>query len=225
MQLQVKKKVKIKNKGKGDYKFEMPKWMECGWRRVGCGKDDCPLCGRIMKDRQKHIEKGEDPDSLKSLFEDVGRNFKETIALIKQDAKSRGIDIANIDDIQEPPEPYEFPLYNRAHEWQKFIAAILEQAADTGELWLATEAGQDLSWYSSLLLGKIYRQSTNRWEMENGDAYGEFDYKYTQNIMKESLKILKRSFGELISYDTGQKINLMLAQRQLMDIDQEILKI
>lgn len=225
MKSQAKRKINIKKKKKGDYKFEMPKWMECGWRRVGCGKDDCPLCGRIKKDRQRHIEKGEDPDSLKSVFEDVGRNFKEVLAAIKQDAKQKGIDITNIDDIKEPPEPEEFPFYNKAYQWRKLVCSILEDAADSGELWLQTEAGQDLSWYSSLLLGKIYRQLSNRWEMENGDAYGEFDYEYTQEIVKESLKIVKQSLGELIFYETGQKINLMLAQRQLMDFEDEILKI
>lgn len=225
MKSQAKKKVNVKKKKKGNYKFEMPKWMECGWRRVGCGRDDCPLCGRIKKDRQGHIEKGEDPDSWKSVFEDVSRNFKEVLEAIKQDAKQRGIDITNIDDIKEPPEPEEFLLYNKAHEWRKFVCAILEEAADSGELWLDTEVGQDLSWYSSLLLGKIYRQLSNRWEMDHGDAYGEFDYEYTQKVIKESLKIIKQSLQELISYDTGQRINLMLAQSRLVDFENEILKI
>jgi len=218
------KKSNVKKKRK-QYKFEMPKWMECGWRRVGCGKDDCPLCGRIKRDRQKCIVKGEDPDGWKSVFEDVNHNLKEALVMIKKDAESKGFDITNIDDIKEPPEPEEFALYNEADKWRNLIYAILEDAAETGELWIDTEAGRDLSWYNSVLLGKIYRQLSNRWEMENGDAYGEFDYDYTKKIISESLKMLERSFAELIPYDTGQKINLMLAQSQLLGLQKKILNI
>ncbi|MBU4298954.1 hypothetical protein KJ636_02845 [Patescibacteria group bacterium] len=38
--------------------FQMPKWMECNWRRVPCGKENCPICGRIKKDRQRLIYSG-----------------------------------------------------------------------------------------------------------------------------------------------------------------------
>ena len=65
-------------------KFKMPKWMECTWRRVPCGRDDCPICSRIKKDRQRYIERGEDPDAAESVFEDVSRNFKEALQMIKK---------------------------------------------------------------------------------------------------------------------------------------------
>ena len=69
-------------------KFKMPKWMDCAWRRVACEKDSCPICGRINKDRKRHIEAGEDPDDIGMVFEDVGRTFKETLELIKKDAEN-----------------------------------------------------------------------------------------------------------------------------------------
>jgi hypothetical protein len=205
--------------------FEMPKWMECTWRRNPCGRDDCPICGRIKRDRQRHIERGEDPDDMKSVLEDVSQNFKEALLMIKKDAERMGIDITNIDDIQEPPKPEEFPLYQTTKKWRDDIFNIVETAQNNEEFWVFTETVQDLTWYANLLTAKVYRQLCNRWHLEKGDDYGEFDYKYTQGIIKESIKILKKSLAELYSYYSGQKVNLMLAYNQLQNLEKEILKI
>lgn len=205
--------------------FKMPKWMECTWRRVGCGKDDCPICGRIKRDRQRHIEKNEDPDDMKSVFEDVGRNFKETLEIIKKDAESKGIDITNIEEIQEPPEPEEFPLYKKVNQWRYSVFEILERASTGEELWTFTETAEDLSWYSSLLPAKVYRQFCNQWEIEHGDHYGEVDYDYTKYIIGECLTILKKSLGELSYFNSGQKSGLILALGQLMTLEKDIAKI
>ena len=156
--------------------FRMPKWMECTWRRVPCGRDDCPICGRIKKDRQRHIEKGEDPDDIKYVLEDAGRNFKEALQMIKRDAERMGIKIANIDNIKEPPEPEEFSLYRKVEEWNKKVFKIAKEAELSGNWWIYTETSADLFWYANILLAKVYRQFCNRWHIENGDDYGEFDY-------------------------------------------------
>lgn len=206
-------------------RFSFPKWMECGWKRVSCGRDDCPLCGQVKKDRQAHIDKGEDPDSLKAVLEDVGLNFKKVLELVKKDAAANGVDISKIEAIKEPPKPEEFSLYRRAHSWQKYVCAILDDASQNGELWLDTPAGLDLAWYSSILLGKVYRQLSNRWEMEHGDEYGEFDYRYTRNVIKKSLSFINDSFAELVCFETGQSINLMLAQSKLKELEKQIIKI
>lgn len=205
--------------------FKMPKWMECTWRRIPCGKDNCPICGRIKRDRQRHIEKGEDPDDIKSVFEDVGRNLKEALAMIKKDAERMGIDITNIDNIQEPPAPEEFPLYNKVKEWHDFVFEIIEEAEKAEDLLLLTEAAQDLSWYSNILLAKVYRQLCNKWYIKNGNDYGEFDYQYTKYVLKECLKILKQSFRELASPYSNREINLILADEELSSLEKKILKI
>lgn len=203
----------------------MPKWMECTWRRIACGKDDCPICGRIKRDRQSHIEKGKDPDNIKCVFEDLGRNFKEILQRIKKDAKKRGFNITNIDDIKEPPEPEEFPFYNEVKKWRDALFEIVQNAEIFNELWINTEAGKDLTWYANLLPAKVYRQLCNKWEIKNGADYGDFDYEYTQKIIKECLKILKKAFADLDSYDFHQKSNLMLVYCRLLNLEKNILKI
>jgi len=218
------KEKKFKHIGTTD-NFKMPKWMECTWRRVPCGRDDCPICGRIKKDRQRHIERGEDPDDIQSIFEDVGRNLKETFEMIKRDSQRMSIDITNLENIQEPPEPEEFPFYQKVEKWNKEIFKIADEAELSGDWWINTEAAADLFWYANTLLVKVYRQLCNRWHIDNGDDYGDFDYQYTKYVIGECLKILKKSLKELISFDSTQKINLILVHDQMINLEEKIFKI
>lgn len=208
---------------KGEMK--MPEWMECSWRRISCGKNECPICGKIRKNREKWVERGEDPDDIKHVLEDVGQNFKEVLTMIKKDAKSMGIDITNIDDVEEPPEESEFPLYLEAEKWRKEVFKIAEDARISGSFWLLTEAAEDIFWYSNTILAKIYRQLCNRWHIENGDDYGEFDYKYTKYVLEECIKILKKSLTDLISAteSQGETFNSLLLR--LENLEKQILNI
>jgi len=227
------KKAFLKAKEKGaivggslleEKEFQMPKWMECTWRRVPCGRDDCPICGRIKKDRQKHIEKGENPDDPKFAFEDVGRNFKEALKIIKKDAESKGFDITNIEDIQEPPKPQKFSLYNKIEKWNKSVKTLENSSEVLGEFWLYTEEAADLFWYPNILLAKTYRQLCNKWHIKSGDDYGEFDYQYTGYVLKECIELLKKSLKKLINnYPQKQELNSIYSN--LLKLEKEIIKI
>ena len=37
--------------------FKIPKWMDCTWRRIPCGRDSCSICGKINKHRRELIKK------------------------------------------------------------------------------------------------------------------------------------------------------------------------
>lgn len=208
--------------------FKVPEWWECGWRRVSCNKLDCKLCGRILRDRQRHIEKGEDPDDWKCIFEDVGNSFKETMEMIKKDAKRMGINLNNLndsEDISEPPEPNQIPFYRKVVQWQKFIEEIIKNANTSMSLWLASEAAANLMWYKNILLSKTYRQLCNRFELDRGDQCADIDYIYTKYVLTECLKILKKSLQELSLLASEQKAELILALTKLIKLEKEILTI
>lgn len=205
--------------------FKIPEWWECSWRRIGCGKKTCRLCGKIQKDRQGHISKGEDPDSLESALEDVGGSFREAMSMIKKHAESMGIDITNIDSIKEPPEPNKLPLYRKIFKWRNFINDIIKDAYQTESLWLATEAAADLNWYKDTLSAKTYRQLCNKWHIEQGDEYGDFDHKYTKYILDECLRILECALNDLVLLNSPQKVSLTMALSQFLEIEKKILSI
>ena len=204
---------------------KFPAWMDCAWRRVPCNKDSCRICGKINRDRKRHIAEGRDPDDLAVVFEDVGNNFKEALAMIKQDAEKHGIDITNIEDIQEPPEPNKFPLYKNAMRWREGIHKLAAGAEEANSVWPETEAGQDLIWYSNTLIAKTYRQLCNRWHLENGDNYGDYDYEYTSGVLRECLKIIKAAFATLSELSLEQSGGLAIASVYLAGLEKDILNI
>jgi hypothetical protein len=207
--------------------FEMPKWMECVWRRVPCGKNECKICGKINQDRLEHIIKNEDPDSMESALEDVGNSLGETLGMIKQHAQEMGIDIENIgpEELEEPPEPKDFPLYLRIEKWRKNMENIIDSAEIVGAPWLFTEAVADLLWYKNTISAKTYRQLCNRWHIDRGDEYGEFDYKYTNYVLKECLSILKHSLFELAPPNIPNRDIFARVAKQLGDLEHDILNI
>jgi hypothetical protein len=204
---------------------KFPKWMDCAWRRVPCGEDNCKICGPIKRDRRRHIEAGEDPDDLKVVFEDLGNNFKEMLSMIKRDAEKHGIDITNIEDIEEPPKPHKFPLYNKVKRWRDGIYKLAHGAEEAHSVWPETEAGQDLLWYSNTLMAKTYRQLCNRWHLENGDDYGDFDHEYTGGVLRECLGILKNAFISLAELSLEQKGKMAIASIHLDGLAKDILDI
>lgn len=206
-------------------KIMMPKWMECTWRRVPCDKGNCRICGKIKKDREQHIVNGEDPDSMGAIIEDVSNTFKEALATIKKDAEAKGFNITNIDDIQEPPKPKEFSLYNKIKEWHDGISKIIKEAEEVESFWLNTEEAADLSWYNYTVIAKTYRQLCNRWHIENKDDYGNFDYEYTKYVLEECFKILKNSLSILSKIDSNEKGKLILSLMHLPTLEKDILEI
>lgn len=183
---------------------KMPEWMDCAWRRVPCGKHTCPICGRVAKQREKHIKESKNPDSMEMVFEDVRTELEEALLIIKMDARQRGLDILNLDNIKEPPKALEFPLWRRVNKWGEEIFSFSKEAEKNGQFWLQTESAADFLWYSNTLMIKTYRQLCNSWHIEKNDGYGEFDHAYTAGVLKECLKILKESLAVLKRIYDGQ---------------------
>lgn len=200
------KKVKIKGNctsmrtnGKNQ-KFSMPKWMECTWRRLACNKKTCRICGRFMRDRQRHLRAGDDPDSMEAALEDVSRNFSEALENLKEWAEQNGIEITNLENIKEPSPPAHFPLYNIVTRWREGVMDFINVEADKHRAWTNSEQIKDLMWYANLLAAKTYRQLCNCWHIKEGNEYGGFDHKYTRYVLGECIRILKNSLGELVTF-------------------------
>lgn len=204
-----------------------PMWWECVWRRIQCGKDECPMCGKIKQGRLLHIIKGEDPDDMKSVFEDVGNSLADALRMVKEHMQEAGIDLENIDEaeMEEPPKPEEFPLYQIIEEWRKAVGGLINEAEAAGSPWLYTEAAADLIWYKNTFTAKTYRQLCNRWHLNRGDKYREFDFTYTKYVLEECVKILKQSLAQLSELNSPQKGGLMVALKRIADLEKQILEI
>ncbi len=212
---------------KPKFRFKPPKWWECQWRRITCGKDSCRLCGSINKRRRYHLAKGEDPDSMESVFSDVSSSFIETLELLKKQSEKLGVNLADMEDVEEnePPDYSSNPIFQRVEKWHKGIAKLGLEAEDAFLAWRHSDAGKDLLWYPSMLVVKLRRQLDNLWELSNGHEYIDMDIEYTAYILRESITILKKALVELSSLRTPQKIDFTLYLNELENIEPDILKL
>jgi hypothetical protein len=208
-----------------DSKPSIPTWMDCAWRRLPCEKEDCPLCSQIAKDRERHLAKGEDPDEISVALEDVGNYFKKTLKAIRKSAKENGLNLLNMKKLKEPPEPQDFPMYHKVNNWRNGIHDIADDSDDVSSTWLFSDAGEDLLWYSNALAAKTYRQLTNRWHLQSGSDYGDFDYEYTQYVITECVQLLKKALGELIDMEIAQRGKFSIALMSLAGFENDIKKI
>ena len=206
---------------KAKTEYQIPKWMECSWRRVPCGKKTCPLCSRLVSGHEDHLG-GEEPDEMEMIFADVAHGFKETLELIKQDAKTKGLSIVNLDNVKEPPRPQAFPFYRKVAIWHRQLSALATAAEIGGDLWIATEAAADVLWYKNILLSKIYRQLCTRWEQKQGVEYGDVDLAYTGKVLKEVAGILEKSLCQLSQLESAQKGGLFLSLVGLQQLKKRI---
>jgi hypothetical protein len=219
------KKVKKPVIKKEEPVFKVPRWMDCSWKRIPCGQSKCPICGRIKSDRQKHIEKGEDPNSMESMMEDVSGSFTEALEMIKKDAEKHGFEIVNDDCFKEPPRPEKFPLYNRVCQWRNDIYLMADQADENLEAWPELESGLDILWYANTLLTKTYRQLTNRWHLDQGDDYGSEDLEYTGYVLKESMSYIKIAITDIMDSDKEKAGRFNIALLALNGLEKDIYSI
>lgn len=217
---------------KKDFKpDDVPEWWDCTWHRYPCWKDNCPVCGKIKQKRKERIERGENPESLDSLFEDINDNLDEAKEVVKKDMNSHNIEVEDVeekemDDFPEPEE--EFSLQAKVASWCKDVYSVARESGETDSSWLETEQGKDLLWYTNTLLTKTYRQLCNRRDMDknrsDSDA-AEWDYNYHQYVLMECISILVDSLEELEMMDLPQKYKFRLALLFLHNFKNEVIEI
>lgn len=204
---------------------EMKAWQDCQWRRLPCGRGNCPICFRLKSGREAHIAKGEDPDTWENAIEDVSNSFKEMIELLRKDAERMGIDLEAEGEAEEPVPsiPNDYSVYGQLMEWRQGIYDIAEASDAASDAWLYTEAGQDLVWYSSTLMVKIYRQLRTVWRIANDKAeYLDLEYNYTGYVLGEVLGILDRALLELSANGGTHARKFSIARLSFDAIKQEI---
>lgn len=202
--------------------FKIPRWMDCSWKRISCGEDSCPVCGKIKREREKHIKNGEDPNDIALAITDLSNTFKKILKDIKKDAKNMGVSLSKIKSKKEPPAPYEFFLFNEIKKWRDSMFFIIKRTVIRREALVYTEAFDDFIWYADLLPLKTYRQLCNKWEIENGEKDDDHDYVYTKYVLDECLKFLKEALAVFMFFDSYEKHLFIINAAALMSLEEEI---
>jgi len=206
--------------------FDMPAWQDCGWRRLSCALESCPMCGRQKKHRQRCLERGIDPESMEAAMDCIQKTFSEVGIRLRTDAAIMGVDLSNLEYIKEaePPPMESYKIYAGVMAWRNSVYSLCGEAESWGNDWQNTEVARDLNWYANLLPVKLYRALSGKWEMENDDPDMWVDYVYTRYVVDEIIKILTNSLISLRGGINYRAINFMLLQSELAEIAKEIEK-
>lgn len=220
------KKTVRKNIKKKKYKFTPPEWWECAWRRVGCGKMTCPICGKIKQRELFHRINGEDPYDLETVLEDLGNDFKDLLKMVEEDAKVivKRFEMSQ-EEIEEEIERERSETYKKVFHWRKGVFHIISNLEVNRSSWMETESVQDLIWYSNTFLSKTFRQSINREDLQKGEKEAKFDYDYTKYVLKECAKILEKSIRHLSENINFLSKDLEKSETELKEIKTEVFKI
>lgn len=220
----------IKNKFGSEIKrgkFSPPEWWDCGWKRIPCGKVDCPICSREMARQVKNVMRGKEPDDLELVFEDMLSDLRELKEMIRKDAKRFGIEVDKIEIAEMSPlrELEEFPLYQEAYQWRKRVYELLDSLQFNNDLWMQTEEASNLVWYADTFLAKISRQLGIQSEKELGIDFLEVDYEYTKGVLKKCGGIIKNSLGSLYENKKFSRPDLNRLDREFLDIEKKALEV
>lgn len=211
--------LKLKSSDK-DSNGQMPKWMDCTWCKIPCNKDSCPICGKINRDRRKHIENGEDPDNMDNILKDIKKDFIEVMEEIKKDIKEGKNSKLISENVEEFSMPENFGIYRAISNWRDWLYNIA-QSPVVG-FWVQTEEADELLWYTNILMTKVYRQLYNRQSLKDKKEKDTTDYDYTNYVLKESFKIIKESLNKIIKNNPPEKGELNLILKNLLNLEKDI---
>ena len=141
-------------------------------------RDNCTLYKEDFDANIQHIIKGEDPNDLKVVFEDVRKNFEKTASLISEWVKEKNIDLSEDDGSFEFQKKKEMellnhPLHKLSIEYYKKAHVFLKQNF-YGKTSVILETSHDferLSWHHTLLRVKIYRALCDIYARNDKDDY------------------------------------------------------
>ncbi|MDO8564465.1 MAG: hypothetical protein Q7R88_00540 [bacterium] len=115
------------------------------------------------------------------------------------------------------PEPETFLLYRRVKRWSAPLVRYVAEAGDERkQKWAESEAAHDVLWYSSLLVGKIYRQLSTKWEISHDIESMEdmkVEFIYTGYVLREISRIIEHSLTELVQSESDLLVSLRQFRR------------
>lgn len=212
--------------------FKVPEWWECTWRRVPCRAQTCRFCGRFEKvkrllesggtrgdydrgnDAEAESEESKQQEADLADLKEVTAFQAKDLGIREEDVLGEEVDEDDFDEDgnyigeeDEPerliPEAETFLLYALVKRWSRPLTRYVGEAHERGEPWAKTDAAKDLLWYGTLIIGKVYRELSTRWEVTHGLQSMEFmnpEYVYTGSVLREISDIITHSLLELAKF-------------------------
>ena len=191
-------------------KNKIAKNIDCGWKRLPCGKKNCLLCGG-KKENSIKIRKKKD---LSSQVENIRKDFKKVSRATRLDSAFI------IQEIRKKKEILETPGYNLFEKINAWRMDLLDAYNGMEDLVFLKEkdAILDSLWYANILAVRIF------WQHEKAGEKNDYYYNNLY-VLEESLNILKGSLEKLIEHYPGHKKDLSLPFIYITGLEKEILNL
>ncbi len=107
--------------------------------------------------------------------------------------------------------------YVAVMEWNEEMFEVTEEAEEEGDFWMFTNSASDLFWYSNVLLAKC--------SLLAKEEYLSFESNYARYVVRECLKIMRRSLKEIISFDPLKAEELKDLLYDIEKIEKDLLRL
>lgn len=137
----------------------------------------CKVCRQELERIEKYKREGKDPHDLKNVFNDVGENLANALAMVAKQAGEMGIDLENLPDPPESPQYENYPIFNTVNKYgktiEKTINALREIPIDA-DTEVVIKAAKALTHSRHYIIAKIGRAVHSKWD-EKQDPSDELD--------------------------------------------------
>lgn len=140
----------------------------------------CKICKEELKRKDFHKKAGKDPYDWQYVFKDLGDDLAKVHKMLEKEANRLGIDLNNLDDVEEAPKPETYPIFNLMRRYgdrvEKIIKSLQAVPIDT-DLELTIKAVDVLSHSRHYVIAKTGRALSSRWEEEKDPQDDLYDSK------------------------------------------------
>lgn len=127
----------------------------------------CRICKVEIKRDEFYRKSGKDPHDMKNVFQEIGDNFAYALYLLEKQAKEMGIDLDNLADVEETPEPDQEVIFQIIQHYGQTIEQLMKQLfrhASPKNIQLFNKAFDVLSHSRYYIIAKTHRAYSSRFE-------------------------------------------------------------
>lgn len=129
----------------------------------------CKVCKADLERIEKYKKQGKDPQDLKNVFIDIGKNLANTMAMVTKHAKEMGIDLDNLPELPEEPPHESYPIFNTVSSYGKRVERTINELQEIpmdADMELVIKSASALSHSRHYMVAKIGRAVGSRFEEE-----------------------------------------------------------
>lgn len=164
----------------------------------------CKICKSELLRKKQYEKAGQDPYDIKNVMKDVGDDLAHTIMMVSKKAEEMGIDLNNLEDIEEPPPHEAYSIYKVIVKYGKTIEKFLKDFKEVPigtDLELIKRTIDVLGHSRYYIIAKTVRALSSRFEEEKDSEDDLEDSKTSALFAYVAIERNSRAFLALAEHE------------------------